>query len=47
VDEAWRPDTVHRHVLGTPVADDDVVHHEPDERFWVGVGTHPQWALSW
>jgi len=38
VDEAWRPDTVHRHVLGTSVADDDVVHHEADERFWVGVG---------
>ncbi len=38
VDESWRPDKVWRHVLGTPVADDVVVHHETDERFWSGVG---------
>ena len=37
-DDAWRPDKVWRHVLGTPVADDVVVHHETDERFWTGVG---------
>ncbi|MFC3993614.1 S9 family peptidase [Actinoplanes siamensis] len=37
VDEAWRPDRVHRHVVGRPVAEDVVVHHETDERFWVGV----------
>ncbi len=37
-DEAWRPDKVWRHVLGTPVEDDVVVHHETDERFWTGVG---------
>jgi oligopeptidase B len=38
VDDAWRPDKVWRHVLGTPVADDVLVLHEPDERFGVGVG---------
>ena len=38
VDEAWRPDKVWRHVLGTPVSDDVVVHHETDERFWTSVG---------
>jgi oligopeptidase B len=37
-DDAWRPDKVWRHVLGTPVEDDVVVHHEADERFWTGVG---------
>ena len=38
VDASWRPDKVWRHVLGTPVADDVVVHHETDEKFWSGVG---------
>src|SRR4051794_31053621 len=38
VDDAWRPDKVWRHVLGTPVADNVVVHHETDERFGTGVG---------
>jgi len=38
VDEAWRPDKIWRHRVGTPVADDVVVHHETDERFWTGVG---------
>ena len=42
VDDAWRPDKMWRHVLGTPVADDVVVHHETDERFWRGRGPHPQ-----
>ncbi len=37
-DAAWRPDKVWRHVLGTPVGDDVVVHHETDERFLTGVG---------
>ena len=39
VDEAWRPYKVWRHRLGTPVTDDEVVWHETDEKFWVGVGT--------
>ncbi|CRK53431.1 Protease 2 [Rhodococcus sp. RD6.2] len=35
VDEAWRPDTVWRHELGTERSADVQVFHEPDERFWV------------
>ncbi len=38
VDAAWRPDKVWRHRLGTEVSEDVVVHHETDERFWVGIG---------
>lgn len=38
VDDAWRPDTVWLHTLGTPVAEDRKLLHEPDERFWVGAG---------
>ncbi|GAB7003821.1 S9 family peptidase [Nocardioides sp. AN3] len=38
VDESWRPDKVWRHVLGTSQADDELVFHEPDERFWSGLG---------
>jgi oligopeptidase B len=38
VDEAWRPDRVWRHELGTDPAADVVVFHETDERFWVSVG---------
>ncbi|MDF2828612.1 MAG: oligopeptidase Serine peptidase family, partial [Mycobacterium sp.] len=37
VDEAWRPDTVWRHRLGAGQPGEKV-HHEPDERFWIGVG---------
>ena len=33
LDDAYRPDTVRRHVLGTPQADDTVVWHEEDRRF--------------
>jgi oligopeptidase B len=38
VDDAWRPDRVWRHTVGSPPADDVVIFTEPDERFWVGVG---------
>jgi oligopeptidase B len=38
VDDAWRPDKVWRHRLGTAPSEDVVVRHEPDERFWVSVG---------
>ncbi|WP_422673925.1 S9 family peptidase [Bailinhaonella thermotolerans] len=38
IDEAWRPYQIHRHVLGTPTADDVLVYEETDERFWIGVG---------
>lgn len=37
IDEAWRPDTVWRHRLGSGLPGEKV-HHESDERFWVGVG---------
>jgi oligopeptidase B len=38
VDDAWRPDTVWRHEVGTPASADEKVFHEPDERYWVGAG---------
>jgi len=38
VDDAWRPDTVWRHLLGTAASADASIFTEPDERFWVGVG---------
>ncbi|HSE07618.1 MAG TPA: S9 family peptidase [Nocardioidaceae bacterium] len=38
VDEAWRPDKVWRHELGTDPSEDVVVFHEPDERFWTSAG---------
>ncbi|HJG65537.1 MAG TPA: S9 family peptidase, partial [Corynebacterium stationis] len=39
VDDAWRPDTVWRHKVGTAQSDDVCVFTEPDERFRVGVGS--------
>ncbi|MDN4613995.1 S9 family peptidase [Leifsonia sp. F6_8S_P_1B] len=39
VDDAWRPDTVWRHTVGDgPSTEDAQVFHEPDERYWIGVG---------
>ncbi len=38
VDEAWRPDKIWRHSLGTDVSEDVLVYHEADERFWTSVG---------
>ena len=38
VDDAWRPDTVWRHRLGTSPDADERVFHEPDEAYWIGVG---------
>ena len=38
VDDAWRPDTVWRHRVGTPQSEDVQVYHEPDARFNLGVG---------
>jgi oligopeptidase B len=37
VDEAWRRDKVWRHRLGSDDSD-ELVFHETDERFWVGIG---------
>jgi oligopeptidase B len=39
VDEAWRPHQVWRHEVGTPAEDDELVLEEPDERFWMGIGS--------
>jgi oligopeptidase B len=39
VDEAWRPNRVWRHIVGTPTSDDVMVFEESDEKFWLGVGT--------
>ncbi|WP_370619349.1 S9 family peptidase [Mumia sp. Pv 4-285] len=38
VDDAWRPDKVWRHTIGTPAADDELVFHETDERYFTGIG---------
>lgn len=38
IDESWRPDKVWRHRLGTTQSDDELVFHEPDARYFVGVG---------
>ncbi|WP_226532786.1 S9 family peptidase [Microbacterium paraoxydans] len=37
-DDAWRPDTLWLHRLGTAVTDDVRLFHEPDEKFWLGAG---------
>ncbi|TNC36101.1 S9 family peptidase [Mumia zhuanghuii] len=38
VDDAWRPDKVWRHAIGTPAASDELVFHETDERYFTGIG---------
>lgn len=38
VDDAWRPDTVWLHEIGTDPQTDVQLFHEPDERYWVGAG---------
>jgi oligopeptidase B len=47
VDDAWRPYQIWRHRVGAPVGDDVVVYEEPDERFWMGLGTSrdDRWIL--
>lgn len=37
-DDAWRPDTLWLHRLGTPVSEDVTLFHEPDEKYWLGAG---------
>ncbi len=39
VDAAWRPHEIWRHELGTPLHQDVLVLAEPDERFWLGLGS--------
>ncbi|XGV98125.1 MAG: S9 family peptidase [Leptolyngbya sp. BL-A-14] len=38
VDEANRPFKLLRHQLGSAVSDDELVHHEPDDFYYLGVG---------
>lgn len=38
VDETWRADKIWQHRIGTAQDADELVHHEPDGRFWAGVG---------
>jgi oligopeptidase B len=38
-DDAWRPFQALRHQLGSDPAGDPVIFAEPDERFWVSVGS--------
>ena len=38
VDDAWRPDTVWRHKIGTPATEDVLVYREEDERYNVSDG---------
>lgn len=37
VDDSWRPYRIWRHLTGTPVARDEIVYEEADERFFTGV----------
>lgn len=37
VDDAVRPFKLQRHRLGTPVANDVILHHEKDDRFFINV----------
>ena len=39
LDESWRPHQVWRHEVGTPSQGDVLVFEEPDERFWMGIGS--------
>jgi len=39
LDESWRPHQVWRHEIGTPTESDSLVFEEPDERFWMGIGS--------
>ena len=39
MDESWRPHQVWRHQVGSAEGDDVLVFEEPDERFWMGIGS--------
>ncbi len=47
LDDAWRPFQVWRHRVGSPADRDVLVLEEPDERFWVGLGSSrdDRWLL--
>ena len=38
VDEAHRPHKLFRHQLGSAIAEDVLIYHEPDDSFYLGVG---------
>lgn len=38
VDQAWRPNKVWRHKVGTPQDQDVLIYEETDERYWMGIG---------
>lgn len=38
VDQAWRPNKVWRHKIGTEQNEDVLIYEETDERFWMGIG---------
>ncbi len=38
LDDLMRPYKLWRHVLGTDQAQDELIHEEPDERFYLGIG---------
>lgn len=38
VDQAWRPNKVWRHKVGTPQDQDVLIYEEQDERYWMGIG---------
>ena len=46
-DQTNRPDRVYRHVIGTDPSEDQLIHHEPDGRFFVGIERtrSGQWLL--
>jgi len=37
-DDAWRTFKLYRHVLGTSQEDDELLYHEKDDKFWIGLG---------
>lgn len=37
LDNAKRPYKLHRHILGNDQTEDEMVYHEPDDLFWLGV----------
>ena len=39
VDDAWRPDTIWRHKIGTSTSEDVLVYREADERYSTWIGT--------
>lgn len=47
VDDAWRPWRVYRHVIGTPVSEDELIYQEDNPGLWLGVelSADKQWLM--